>query len=327
MKVQSLPAVGLAVGLQLVPVCRVAWVRSVATPPGFAIVFRWLACAVTLLGSYHTVSGASTAIAGVANTNPRGPVTTVATGKVGQPFSYRIVVTNPGVTAQNFYDAVPLPPGLTIDKSLGANGYITGTPAAAGSFPVTVSAGNQNSATIVQLAILIVIVGSSPLPHITDPPTDQIALAGADVTLSVTASGSGLAYQWRFNGVNLVHANTPALTISKVTTAQSGLYSVAVSNSGGVVVSGEAQLLVVPPPGPALALGFRLVSVSANQLALSFTAESGYGHFVEYCDSLGGTNWVTLTNLPPAFTNTAVSLDLTAVDAPQRFYRVRVDGP
>ncbi len=87
MKLHKLPALLLAIVLQLVPVCRVASVNSTAASPGLAIVFRWLACAVTMLGSYHSVSGASTAIAGLANTNPRGPVTTTATGKVGQPFS------------------------------------------------------------------------------------------------------------------------------------------------------------------------------------------------------------------------------------------------
>ena len=241
--------------------------------------------------------------------------------------SYRIVVTNPGVTAQNYYDAAPLPPGLTIDRAVGGNGYITGTPTAAGTFPVTLTAGNLNSPIIVQLAVRIAIVGSASLPSITAPPTDQIAMAGADVSFSVTATGSGMAYQWRFNGINLPHANAATLTLTKVTPAQSGAYSVAVSNSAGIIVSGNAQLLVVPPPGPSLALAFRLASVSANHLALSFTAVSGYGYVAQYSDSLSASNWITLTNLPPAFTSATVILDQSVTAAQQRFYRVQVKGP
>ena len=111
MRLYKLPALLLAVVLQIVPVSRVACVHAIAAPPCLAIVFRWVAGAVALLGTYHTVSGASAAIAGLANTNPRGPVTTNATGRVGQAFSYRIVVTNPGLDhAQDYFDAAPLQP-------------------------------------------------------------------------------------------------------------------------------------------------------------------------------------------------------------------------
>ncbi|MGH7968326.1 MAG: hypothetical protein ACREIC_06310, partial [Limisphaerales bacterium] len=113
-RVQKLPALALAAALQVVPIARVACVNQAVAPSGFAIVVRWCAAAVALLGSYHAVSGASAAVAGLQNLNPPGPLTTNATGTVGQTFAYRIVVSNPGVNpSQAYYNAFPLPPGLT----------------------------------------------------------------------------------------------------------------------------------------------------------------------------------------------------------------------
>src|ERR1044072_9356870 len=98
-RIQKVPALVLAAALQVVPMARVAMVNQVIAPSGFAIVFRWVAGAVALLGSYHAGSGASAASAGLANLNPPGPVPTTVTGNVGKAFSYRIVVTNPGVNS------------------------------------------------------------------------------------------------------------------------------------------------------------------------------------------------------------------------------------
>src|SRR5690348_14797866 len=119
-RIHKAPALVLAAALQVVPIARVAIVDQAVTPCGFAIVFRWLAGAAALLGSYDAVSGASAAIAGLADLNPPGPVTTNATGTVGQLFAYRIVVTNPGVNPdQAYYNAYPLPAGLTINTNIG----------------------------------------------------------------------------------------------------------------------------------------------------------------------------------------------------------------
>jgi hypothetical protein len=61
----------------------------------------------------------------------------------------------------------------------------------------------------------------------------------------VTATGSApLAYQWRFNGTDIVGATSPTLTFNKVTPDQSGEYTVRVGNDAGVVVSRPANLVV-----------------------------------------------------------------------------------
>src|SRR5947208_3823538 len=108
MNFQKAPALVLAAMLQIVPLYRVACVNQAIAPTGFAVVMRWLAGAIALLGSYHAVSGASAAVPGVIPINPTtqqqtGLVTTNALGTNGQTFAYRIFVTNPGINPQQAY--------------------------------------------------------------------------------------------------------------------------------------------------------------------------------------------------------------------------------
>ena len=327
MNAHKIPSLVLALALQLVPVGRLVGVTQTAAPNGFAVVIKWLAGAVALLGGYDAVSGASAAIAGVANLNPPGPVTLNASGTVGGAFAYRIIVTNPGVNPQQaFWNAAPLPPGLTINTTLGGNGWITGTPTAAGAYPVTLVAGNQNSAIVATKDITITIQaqgGASP-PTITQPPQSQIALAGTNVSFSVTATGDGLTYQWLVNSNNVPNATTATLELTSVTTADSGLYSVVVSNTAGSRVSDPAQLLVVPPPNPSIAPALSFAKTGSNQISLSLATVPGYRYVVQESITPLTNDWVTLTNLPPAFTGSVLSLPQNLSDAPQHYYRAIV---
>lgn len=93
------------------------------------------------------------------------------------------------------------------------------------------------------------------VPVITAQPQNVTVTAGANVTLSVTASGA-TSYQWKRNGADLTGATISTLSLSSVTSAQAGTYTVVVSNAAGSVTSAAALLTVndpVPPPLPALA--------------------------------------------------------------------------
>ncbi len=326
MKLQNAPALVLAIGLQLAPVGRMISTSTTAAinPAGIGIVCRWLACAAALLGAYDTVSGASAAIAGVANTSPPGPVTTNATGNVGQSFSYRIIVTNPGSShAQDYWNAVPLPPGLTINTNVGGNGYITGTPTVAGVYPVTLTAGNMNSPIIVHKDITITIQGGTTPPGITGQPQSQIVSAGASVTLSVVATGSNLTYYWRLD-TNLVQRSSAAsLTLANVAATNSGFYSVIVSNSAGSLVSSNAQLLVVSPPDVSTAPALTSAA-SGAQVLLSWQSLAGYRYVLESSDTLATNSWTTVADVPPVFTNHVVNLPQDPTVSPQRFFRVQM---
>jgi len=81
-------------------------------------------------------------------------------------------------------------------------------------------------------ASLIISTG----PVITTEPVDQTACVGASVSFSVTATGSGLTYQWRrgivdlINGVSVSGATTDILTIDPVSALDFALdYNVVIS--------------------------------------------------------------------------------------------------
>jgi len=88
-------------------------------------------------------------------------------------------------------------------------------------------------------------------PAITLQPVGESAAAGTNVTLTTTAVGStALSFQWKKGGANLVDggslsgATTDTLTITGVVAADSGDYTVDVSNTAGSVVSDTATLTI-----------------------------------------------------------------------------------
>jgi hypothetical protein len=86
-------------------------------------------------------------------------------------------------------------------------------------------------------------------PVVTQQPSSQLASSGINVALVVGASGAApLSYQWLYNGAPLAGKTTATLTLTSVTAAQSGNYSVAVSNAVGSTTSSTAELTVLDAP-------------------------------------------------------------------------------
>jgi hypothetical protein len=111
-----------------------------------------------------------------------------------------------------------------------------------------VGGGRPVGVNAVQLLINPPAVGSAPT--IVTQPQFTVAPSNGSLTMSVGATGSGLQYQWRLNGVNLFNGgaysgvNTATLTISPFTPAQQGIYSVAIFNAAGSTISGNAAASV-----------------------------------------------------------------------------------
>lgn len=91
----------------------------------------------------------------------------------------------------------------------------------------------------------------------TDPPvfvkdlpgTTSYAYAGGSATMSVLAQGAPtLHYVWKKNSTTVVGTDSPTLTLASVTTANSGSYTVTVSNNYGTTNSVAQQLTVATPP-------------------------------------------------------------------------------
>lgn len=93
--------------------------------------------------------------------------------------------------------------------------------------------------------------GSNP-PVVLNPPVigaqpvAQSALTGSSATFSVTATGTGLSYRWRRNGVEIPGATAPSYTTPALSYLDHGAqYSVVVTNTDGSVTSAAATLSLV----------------------------------------------------------------------------------
>ena len=113
----------------------------------------------------------------------------------------------------------------------------------AGDYTVIVS----NAAGSVTSAVAVLAVNIAPV--INAQPQSQTVAAGADVTFSVEAGGTGpLSYQWQFNGASIPDATGPTLALPAVQSANAGDYTVVVSNTVGSLTSAVAVLTVNLPP-------------------------------------------------------------------------------
>ncbi len=185
-------------------------------------------------------------------------------GGVGGPFSVTsesLVLTNIGTTALN-WSLVNTSAWLKVSST---NGSLTPGGAAAvvmvslnntasnlvaGAYSTTLWITNLSDGVGQSLSFGLSVVG---LPSITQQPTNQSVLDGATVNFYVTAAGGmPLFYQWQFNGTNLTDGDgisgsiTTGLTISNVSLANIGAYSVVVTNYAGMATSSNALLTIMP---------------------------------------------------------------------------------
>jgi sugar lactone lactonase YvrE len=82
-------------------------------------------------------------------------------------------------------------------------------------------------------------------PAITLQPQSQTAAGGANITLSVTATGRPTpTYQWSCNGTAINGATGSTLNLTNVQSANAGSYTVTATNGSGSVTSNQALLTV-----------------------------------------------------------------------------------
>src|ERR1035441_1574116 len=82
-------------------------------------------------------------------------------------------------------------------------------------------------------------------PAITTAPASATKCPGQSVTFTVVVTGNApLSYQWRKNGIALAAATNTAYSITSVSAADAGSYTVVVSNSVGTATSAAATLTV-----------------------------------------------------------------------------------
>ncbi len=121
-------------------------------------------------------------------------------------------------------------PSLTLENVQAAD---------AGSYTVILS----NLAGLVTSAPAVLAIDPAAL-GITSHPASQHVAAGATVTLTAAANGSGLTYQWTKNGVALPGATGATLVLRDATAAAMGFYRAEVRSGTALVKSTVATVTV-----------------------------------------------------------------------------------
>ncbi len=166
------------------------------------------------------------------------------TVQVGSNVSYSVSATGSNLSYQWRKDGTPItgnPSAMTATLQL--TNVQTGD---TGNYDVVVSnAGGSVTSNSVSLTVTTGQV--DPAPVITSQPQDTFVTIGSTATLSVTAMGNNLFYQWYKDGSPLSGENSSTITITNAQLSDTGNYTVVVSNSGGSLTSSPARLTVVSP--------------------------------------------------------------------------------
>jgi len=171
--------------------------------------------------------------------------------------------------------------------------------------------------------LLALQIGAVPpavvAPDIVVPPVSQTLPAGQAATFAVIATGTPLAYQWRFQAVPLPGATHRTFTTNAVQLASAGAYSVQVSNSAGSVTSSDAWLTVRPRQPVRIEQARRLPD---GRFQLGWRGEAGWSYGVE-ADS--NVTFPSPALLGPVHGSNGwfEFVDGDAANAPHRVYRTR----
>ncbi len=177
---------------------------------------------------------------------------------------------------------------------------------------------SNSAGTVISDSATLAVV-TPPPPTIATQPTPRTVQEGANVSLSVVASGQGsLVYQWQFNEQNLPGATSSTLNLNAVKLNMSGRYRVLVSSQYGVTISDTVTLTVNPNPPPTIVTQpVSKTPAEGTQVSLTVTA-TGIGTLT-YQWQVNGQN------IPGATSSTLV---LSAVrPSVNGAYRVIVGNP
>jgi len=171
------------------------------------------------------------------------PVNTTVTQ--GQPVTLSVVVS--GAPTPTF---VWRKNGTTISGATDASYVVASAQTShVGSYDVVIS-NYLGSVTSHAVALTVNTTGTGTAPTISGAPQNRTANVGGTVTLNVVATGSlPLIFQWKFSGQPIPGAIAATLTLANLQLANSGSYTVTVSNGAGAVTSTAANVVVTNVPG------------------------------------------------------------------------------
>jgi hypothetical protein len=199
-----------------------------------------LALAVTGCGSGSSSSDSTTSTSSDTSSGVTAPSIASQPASVtvdaGAAASFTVSATGGGTLAYQWRKG-----GTAISGATSATYSIAATTSSdAGSYDVVVS---NSAGSVTSSAATLTVNAANAAPAILTQPAAQSVAAGASVTLTVSASGSGtLAYQWRKGGTAISGATASSYTIASVAATDAGTYDVVVSNANGSVTSNSVAI-------------------------------------------------------------------------------------
>jgi hypothetical protein len=137
-------------------------------------------------------------------------------------------------------------------------------------------------------------------PGITTQPQSLTVTNGNSALFSVVASGTTPSYQWTFFGTNLPGATSSSLSILKAQPANSGDYTVVVSNGAGTTNSNPAHLTVLVQLVPPILTNVLWV---VDHIEFDVAGPSQISNVVWYSTNVSLSNWAAIqTNYSAAGT-------------------------
>ncbi len=239
-------------------VCAGANVTFTVAATGTGLTYQWRKNSSNIGGATnasYTITGVTAGDAGtydVVVTGTCGPLTSnpailivnAATAITVQPLSqvvcaggnvtFSVTATGTSLTYQWRKNSTNI--GGATNASYTINGVTAGD---AANYDVVVSGACGGPVTSNTATLTV-----NPVTTITSQPASQVVCAGSTVSFTVTATGTGLTYQWRKNTVNITGATTSTLTLNNVTAADAGNYDVVVTGACGTLTSASATLSI-----------------------------------------------------------------------------------
>jgi endonuclease/exonuclease/phosphatase family metal-dependent hydrolase len=151
-------------------------------------------------------------------------------------------------------------------------------------------------------------------PAIVSPPQNRTVTNGANVTFSVSATGTPpLAYQWQLNNTNLPGAISSNLTLTGVTFAQAGFFSVVITNVLGSAGSTPVALSVWCGSSPSFSyLTYNAHGNGLTNWSTNMWHVQAIGRQMQYLDP----DIITFNEIPVTNNCTAQMVDFVTVFRP-----------
>jgi hypothetical protein len=162
---------------------------------------------------------------------------TAMIGCEGQPATFSVAASGTNITYQWFKDNNPIP-GATSNTYTIAS--VQQSDAAA--YKVTISGACDPAVTSLAAALTV-----NKAPAVTTTPKAQTLCEGQPLSLSVTATGQNLKYQWRKDGTAINGATSATYSVASAAPANAGNYDVVVSGSCSPAVTTAAVAVTINP--------------------------------------------------------------------------------